>query len=256
MLTPSFPPSPSAAAFAACVALGFTVEAAIGFGGTLISVGLGVFFLPLADVLAIFLPLNLLLSFTMVLRTRKSIDVRFLVGRMLPFMALGIPMGLYASARVPASPLKRALGIFLLLFSMRELFSKARPATRDEDAATRTPSRSAPILLVLGGIFHGAFATGGPLAVFVASKQLRDKAVFRSTLTALWLLLNLVVVATYCVQGTLNSATLRASAFLLPVLVLSIALGEWLHRRVPAAKFRLAIQLLLLSIGLSLTLRG
>lgn len=242
--------SGSLLAFAACVALGFAVEAAVGFGGTLICVGLGVIFLPLTEVLSIFLPLNLGLSFTMLLRTRKDLDGRFLLRKLAPFMALGIPLGLFLSARVPASPMKRALGIFLLLFSLRELFRK--------EGTSPSPRRRvfAPLLLFIGGVFHGAFATGGPLVVFVASSELRDKAKFRATLTALWCILNTAVIVTYAVQGNINLATLRVSMFLTPVLFVSVWLGELLHRNVSAERFRIATHILLLAVGLSLVVRG
>ena len=242
--------------FAACVLLGFTVEAAIGFGGTLISVGLGVFFLPLTEVLAIFLPLNVALSLTMLVRTRRDLDVRFLVRKLVPFMALGIPVGLFLSARVPASPLKRSLGVFLLLFSLREL---SKPASHPSSAPPAPPAGRrmfAPLLLFLGGVFHGAFATGGPLVVFVASGELRSKAAFRATLTALWCLLNSAVIATYAVQGKVNLGTLQRSLLLTPLLVLSVWLGELVHRKVSAEKFRIAINVMLLALGASLVYRG
>ena len=236
--------------FAACVALGFAVEAAIGFGGTLICVGLGVFFLPLTEVLSIFLPLNLGLSLTMLVRTRKDLDGRFLLRKLAPFMALGIPLGLWLSARVPASPMKRSLGAFLLLFSLRELFRKEGAVPSNRRATF------APLLLFIGGVFHGAFATGGPLVVFVATGALRDKAAFRATLTALWCILNAAVIATYAVQGNVNLGTLRVSLLLMPVLFLSVWTGELLHRKVSAEKFRVVIHVLLLAVGLSLAVRG
>ncbi|MFO0664923.1 MAG: sulfite exporter TauE/SafE family protein [Polyangiaceae bacterium] len=236
--------------FAGCVALGFTVEAAIGFGGTLISVGLGVLFLPLTEVLSIFLPLNLGLSLTMLLRTRKDLDGRFLLRKLVPFMAPGIPLGLWLSARMPASPLKRFLGAFLVLFSLREF---VKPPSSEPSPRRRL---FAPLLLFIGGTFHGAFATGGPLVVFVASGELRDKAAFRATLTALWCVLNGAVIATFAVQGNVNASTLKLSLLLAPLLFVAVWLGELLHRRVSPEKFRVAIQVLLLAVGVSLLVRG
>lgn len=207
-------------------------------------------FLPLSEVLSIFLPLNLGLSLTMLLRTRRDLDGRFLLRKLAPFMALGVPLGLWLSIRVPSSPMKRALGVFLLLFSARELFRKAGSAPSSRRRVF------APFLLFLGGIFHGAFATGGPLVVFVASSELREKAVFRATLTALWCILNAVVIATYAAQGNVNLSTLRISLSLTPVLLLSVWIGEWIHRRVSPERFRVAVHVLLLAVGMSLTVRG
>ncbi len=116
------------------VFLAFLVEAALGFGATVVAVALGAFLVPIPELLAAFVPLNIVLSAYLAVRYRRDIHWRLLMLRIVPLMVAGIPVG----------------------------------------------------LLLLGwGVVHGAFATGGPMAVFVSGRVLTDKGRFRSTLSTL-----------------------------------------------------------------------
>jgi uncharacterized protein len=251
---------PAFVAFGACIALGFTVEAGVGFGGTLIALGLGAWLLPIADALAIFLPLNLALSLWMAARQHRAIRVRWLFGEVVPTMVLGMPLGVWLATRIAESPLKRGFGVFVFGFAVRELTRGV--AAEAPPSSVTAPARQSRlgwldrVTLLLGGIAHGAFATGGPFAVVVAGRSLTDKSAFRATLAALWAVLNLVVAATLAWRGNLTVRTLGASFTLAPVLPLAFLLGEWLHQRVPAATFRRLTQLLLIAMGLRLIVVG
>jgi hypothetical protein len=64
---------PELALLAAMLAAGFFVEAVAGFGGTVLAVSLGATRWPIATVLAVFLPLNLLLSAYLATRHRRAV---------------------------------------------------------------------------------------------------------------------------------------------------------------------------------------
>jgi uncharacterized membrane protein YfcA len=57
------------------------------------------------------------------------------------------------------------------------------------------------LILVVGGMVHGAFASGGPLVVLYASKTLTDKGSFRATLCLLWTTLNTLLLINYLRSG-------------------------------------------------------
>ena len=94
------------------------------------------------------------------------------------------------------------------------------------------------------------------MVVYFASREIADKRRFRSTLSALWLVLNVVLVTSYAVQGAVTRETMTMSAWLLPVLVVSVFLGEHIHGRVRERPFRLAVFVLLLLAGGVLLVRG
>ena len=48
-------------------------------------------------------------------------------------------------------------------------------------------------LLVLAGIIHGLFVSGGPLLTGYMTKRIQDKTVFRATISTVWIFLNTLV---------------------------------------------------------------
>jgi hypothetical protein len=216
-------------------------------------VTLGAFLFPLNVVLATFLPANLLLSSYMALRYRRFIDREVLFRRILPLMGLGLAAGLALARLEKASGLKLVFAVFVVLLAARELLSRGgtdAPSSPSSSARARTAAT-----LITAGVVHGIFACGGPLVVYYAGRTLRDKASFRATLSALWLVLNAVVFSSLVQRGTVGGKTLAVSAVLAAPLVLGIAVGEQLHARVSEARFRRGVFVLLLVAGLVLLAR-
>lgn len=240
--------------FAGIVLAAFAVEATLGFGATVIAVSFGVLLLPLDELLAALVPANLVLSATIAFRHRRQIDRALLGRRILPLMALGLPAGLLLARVADERRLELLFGVVVVALAGPELVRSFR---RDVDAGPRPPLR-APLraaLLVAAGVIHGAFSTGGPLVVYVTDRVGLDKGRFRATLSALWLLLGLVLLASFAARGTLSATSATRSALLLGPLLLGLATGEWLHRRVDALSFRRAVMALLVTAGATLALR-
>jgi len=238
--------------FVVIVFAAFVVEAAAGFGSTVVTVTLGAFLFPLPVVLATFLPANILLSAYMTLRYRHFIDREVLFRRILPLMGLGLVAGLALARLEKASWLKLVFAAFVVTLAARELLQRgeAPPPASPTSGRKRTA-----VTLITAGVVHGIFACGGPLVVYYAGRTLKDKARFRATLSALWLLLNAVVVASLVQRGAVRGETLAVSALLAAPLVLGIAVGEHLHARVSEARFRRGVFVLLLVAGLVLLAR-
>jgi uncharacterized membrane protein YfcA len=238
--------------------LAFTTETALGFGATLITVALGSFFLDLSEILPALVPLNLLLSCYLVVRYARHVDRHFLLTRLLPFMALGLPVGIYVFGSLDASMLKRAFGLFLVGVSALELH-RMRVASLSTLGAVQVKhldTWSERALLLAGGAIHGAFATGGSMAVYVTSRVIEDKNVYRATLSALWTILNLAMLASYAWQGQLDGTTVGLGLGLAPSIAIGMVVGELLHTRVPAKTFRGVVFGMLCLAGLVLVLRG
>ena len=226
------------------VGLAFTVEAAAGFGATLIAVTLAAQQSPVADVLAVFLPVNLLLSAWLVVRYHRAVDRGLLFRSILPWMGAGFLGGLALFRLGDPAWLKRSFGGFVVVLSLVELARRGTPPPLSVWARRA--------ILVGAGVVHGLFATGGPLVVWVVGREGGGKAQFRATLAAVWLCFGVGLVGSYVVSGTVTATTLGTSAVLLLPLVGGLLLGEWLHLRVPPAPFRAAVFVLLLGAGMVL----
>ena len=57
------------------------------------------------------------------------------------------------------------------------------------------------IFLVIGGIIHKLYVSGGPFVVIYGLHEIREKNKFRSTLSLLWIILNSILFATQIAEG-------------------------------------------------------
>ncbi|MDQ3032371.1 MAG: sulfite exporter TauE/SafE family protein [Myxococcota bacterium] len=244
---------PMLAALALVVLTAFTVETALGFGATLIAVALGSILLPIQTLLPSLVPLNLALSIWLASRYARAVDWRFLLRRLLPLMALGLPFGIALFRVADASLLKRIFGAFLIVVSVLEL---RRMRRSDGTPAAPLSRLTETAMAFAGGVVHGAFATGGPMAVYVTSRAIDDKGAYRATLCVLWAALNLVLLASFAISGEVSVASMTLSAWLVPSCALGLLLGEIAHHRVPVPVFRAGVFVALALAGVMLVVRG
>jgi len=217
------------------VLLAFTIEAALGFGATIVTVTLAALVAPVEVVLPAFVPLNILLSLRLVWKYQDQVRWELLLRRVLPLMALGMPLGILAFAELDPQLLVRVFGGFVVALALLEVLLHPAP---EPPPGGGLGGPFPVVLLVLGGVVHGAFGTGGPMVVYVTGRLLTDKGAFRATLSALWLVLNTILVGSHLLGGRWNTDTLMLSATFVPALFLGLVLGQWLHNRIPAERFR------------------
>ncbi len=233
------------ALLAAIVAVAFLVEAAAGFGSMVVALTVGALFFPMPSLLGWLVPVNLVLSGYLVARGRAHLDWKFLLSAVVPLMTAGLLVGIALSrALSDAEWFKRVFAIFVIAVALHQLLRRAalEPLARPIAAGA----------LFAAGVIHGVFATGGPLAVFVASRALPDKAAFRATLAAVWVVLNVLLLPRLWLDGSLSAASLPVSALMLAPLVLGIVAGEWVHHRLDEARFRKVVAALLMVAGATL----
>lgn len=231
------------------VAFAFLVEASLGFGATLITVTFGAALLPIPQLLPAIVPINLAISLVLLYRGRRAVEHRVLVRRVLPFMGVGVPAGLALFLWVDASWLARILGVFVALMSARELLA------RRGDVPREVPRAIERLLLVTGGIMHGAFSSGGPFVVYVLGRLGLSKEGFRATLSVLWLVMSVVLLLTYAVGGHMSATTLERSGWLALAGGVGMVIGQIVFDRMPQESFRGFVFGLLALAGIALAVR-
>ena len=224
------------------VAIAFLVEAAAGFGSMVVALTVGALFFPIPSLLGWLVPVNLVLSIYLLVRGRKHLDWKFLLSSVVPLMAVGLGVGIAIARATPNTNwMKPVFAVVVVAVAIQQLMISSRLAPLSRPIAA--------LALFVGGVIHGVFATGGPLAVFVASRTLPDKSAFRATLAAVWVVLNVLLLPRLWLDGSLSLATLPISALMLVPLGLGIVAGEWVHHRLDEARFRRVVALLLLVAG-------
>jgi uncharacterized membrane protein YfcA len=228
---------------------GNIIESITGFGSTIIAVTLLANFYPINYLVVIFIPLNILLSLYFVLRYYYCVDYSLLLKKIFPLTGSGLLIGILIFNTAQSQILKIAYGIFVAVFSVYELFHILKKSNRDSEQISFLKSA---LFLISGGIVQGIYASGGPLVVYYASKKILNKKIFRSTLSALWLFLNIFLVLNYILTDKINSTTIKTDIILLPFMIIGIVIGEWIHNRIPQRIFRIFLFLLLFVAGLFL----
>ena len=221
------------------------VETVTGFGATVIALALAIHLVPLHSLVVTLVILGWVQSAYLIARGWRHIDAGLLLKRVLPLCGLGLAAGAYLFNTLDAPLLKRVLGVFVIAVAAVELWRLLR---RGQEPARLNPLLGAG-LLAGGGVIHGMFASGGPLIVYHASREIPDKQAFRVTLSALWITLNTALLISYAASGRIDVASASLAAKLLLALAVGVVLGELVHRRVDERRFRLVVQGVLLFTG-------
>lgn len=229
------------------VAIAYSVEAATGFGATVIAVALGLHLFPLAALLPVIVPLGLVLSASIAWRERAFAERRLLWRRILPLMSIGLAFGLSVFESASNAALQRVFGGFVVAIATLELWRTRAAAP----VARPLPPAASAAALLAAGVIHGLFSSGGPLLVYALGRAPIAKRAFRATLSTLWVMMATVLSTAYALRGHVDRGTLTATAALLPVLGLAFFAGNWLHGRLDEQRFRKLVYALLLAMGLT-----
>lgn len=227
--------------------LAFATEGAIGFGGTVLAASIGAQFIPIEILLPAFVPLNILLSSWLLGNGVRAIAWPMLLREVAPAVAVGAAVGLVLFHLPAKTALALAFGVFVVGLAGLQL---ARPADKPLPRAVQL------VFLVLGGIAHGLFGTGGPMIVYVVRRRLPDKRAFRATLAVLWLTLNIALLANFASSGLYDRRTGIVGCVIALALVPGLVIGNRIHHRLEADKFERVVWLVLLLAGGALAVRS
>ena len=236
---------------AAFVLLAYTTHTLAGFGSNVIALTLGAHFYGFETLLPALVPLTLIVNLYLVIRHRAHIDLRLLFTALLPFMVAGLLVGILLFQYLGGSTLKVIYSGFIVALSSMELAL----LWKKHAGEWMLPPLLSRFLILIAGAIQGIFASGGPLLVYAISRLRMNKAVFRSTLSSMWLILNSILVGSYIITGKLTGTSLKFSALMLPMILLGIFTGERIHRFINEFWFKVTLYAILLFSGLALLLR-
>lgn len=232
------------------VTLSHVLEGITGFGSTALSLPLLAALMGIALVKPVLMLYVILLCVYILAKSRKAVDWRH-YGKMICMMALGVPIGILLYARLPEKPLLGILAAFTVIVSARGLvrafgfFDKSGGKTGQSPKMKRLPALA---LVWLGGVIHGAFASGGPLVIIYAAENIESKGGFRATMCMIWLTVNTIMIAQMGWRGELTGQMWNLFLWGLPFLALGTYLGDRLHGKINETVFlRLTYGVLLVS---------
>ena len=237
--------------FLLVVFLSNVIQCVTGFAGTVLAMPPSVLLIGDASAKAILNVLGAAASVGVLLPNFRKVNVReFLkiVGFMLPGIAAGyfINSALSGYTRL-AHVLLGCVVIFFAVLNFVKHF---------QNGEMKRPGPVLSALILLGsGLIHGVFVCGGPLLVTYASRRFDDTLEFRATLSAVWIVLNGVMVFSHVKSGYFDAGTLWYLALSLFVLVFAVVLGNLIAKKLSRKAFLILSYALMIISGVSLLIK-
>jgi len=229
------------------IVVAYTVFGLSGFGSTVVSVPILAHFLPVSYLVPLMALLDLVSASIMGTTGRKHIS-REEMKRIIPFMFVGFVVGATVLVKVPDEYLRTALGVFAMAVGV---YGIVNPGMTKAISAWW----SIPVGIV-GGAVATVFGAGGPVYASYLSGRLDDKAVIRSTMSALISVSAFTRALVYAVTGLmLHLAILAGLAVLAPFVWVGLRIGHRIHVGLTQRQMRRAVGCLLLVTGGSLLVR-
>lgn len=237
--------------FLVVVFLSNIIQCVTGFAGTVLAMPFSVMLVGLDTARPILNVMGIAASVGVIARHYKDINKKeffTILGVTLP----GMLAGAFLKNRLSdyGSLLFKILGVLVILFAL--LNFAAFILKKDFAEKNKTLGY---VFLIAGGVTHGLFVCGGPLIVSYASVKLKDNNAFRATLSAVWIVLNSILMATDAVAGSFNGRILLLTAICLAVLVGAILLGNRIASKMSRKAFLLLTYALMVISGVSLFLK-
>jgi len=219
------------------------MRSALGFGDALIAMPL----LTLLVGIKTATPLTALIATTIatiiLIKNWRKVDIKA-ARRLIVASLAGIPFGLVLLKTAPEAIVTKLLGGILFLFGLYRLIRPQFPPLRG------------PIWAYLfgffAGILGGAYNTNGPLIVVYSSLRRWQPPEFRATLQGYFLPTGLLIIIGHGIAGLWTHQVISFYLYALPVILLSIAVGGWLHHRLSSEFFQRLIYLFLVGMGITL----
>lgn len=214
------------------------IQGITGFAGTVLAMPPGIFLQGIDTAKMVLNILGILASLWIVSVSYKDINWKE-VKKILFFMVIGTALGMKIFTLLSLEFLLKIYAIFIILMALKGIFIKGE---------MKTPEWVLVGVILLAGVIHGMFVSGGPLIMIYVAKKLKSKSSFRATLAIVWIVLNTYLAFSHYNQGIFTSENLKLLYLSIPPFALGMIVGNILHHKMSQATF-LKLSYILLSIS-------
>ncbi|MFI3168078.1 MAG: sulfite exporter TauE/SafE family protein [Bacillota bacterium] len=235
--------------FVVIIFLCFTIQGITGFGASILAVPFLAVFMDLKDVVVIVSLVSMEIAVLMTLISFRQVNVKEFL-KITTCVLLGLPFGVYLINALSNSYLETILAvvIFVLgIYNLSDLYLKKEQ--QKEIVKPKKFDIGGCACLFCGGIIHGVFAAGGPLVVVYGANKFETKEIMRASFSALWVVINTVMLAINISNGKITTATVTKAVWAFPAVVLSIFVGKWISTKISQKTFLTIIYVVLIFAG-------
>lgn len=219
-----------------------TMQTITGFAGTMLAMPFSIKLVGIEEAKAVLNIFTMLACSVIAFQNRKNIDKKVLA-KMIAGMAVGMVIGIWLFERLPLNMLLTAYGVMVILVALKKMFVKKEIAL---------PDWAMIFVLLAAGIIHGMFLSGGALLVVYAVTALKDKDVFRATVSPVWVILNAALIGSHYASGYYTRTSILAIIVSIIPLIGSILVGNYLYRKINQQQFLKITYILLIISGATL----
>ena len=218
---------------------GVFVQALAGFGGTLISMPLGIMLMGMALTKPVMTIVAWITGVVVIFAEYRHINWRELL-KMVAVMLVGVLAGIWLTGKLQLQFLLIIYGVVVAAIGVKKFFfpSQGQP-----------PKSVQNLALAIAGIMQGLFVSGGSFLAVYAVERLPEKREFRGTVNAVWAMLNTVMIGTYFLNGAMTKEVLTMSGIAIVPTLVAIWLGGVLTKRVKQQTFLKIVYVILMVSG-------
>lgn len=229
------------------------IQGITGFAGTVLAMPVSVMLVGFETAKPILNVLGILAGVYVVATSYKSIDKKEFK-KTVCVMLVGIVAGVFLKSLFTGNPslLYKILGTVVILVGLSGVFKLFIKKGGEEKPQNSLISYS---LLISSGIVHGMFVCGGPLLVSYLTGRLKDKQSFRATISAVWVVLNTIIMLDDIKSGYFNSELLLLLGFSCIFLFWGMVIGNILYKKMSRELFMKITYVLLVISGVSLFIK-
>lgn len=221
------------------------IQAITGFAGTVLAMPPSIYLLGMDNAKVVLNVMALLSGLMIAVMSYHHMNKKEVI-KICVCMVVGMAIGIQICKTVPSEQILLIIyGVIILLIAGKNLLCHRQRTL---------PKALLLVILLLAGVIHGMFVSGGALLVVYAAQVLKEKEEFRATLAPVWVVLNSILLVSQVRQGVFTEGNIRLILISIIPLFMATWLGKKLVKKVSQKVFLNLTYVLLLVSGLSLIL--
>ncbi len=221
------------------------IQAITGFAGTVLAMPPSIYLLGMDNAKVVLNVMALLSGLMIAVMSYHHMNKKEVI-KICVCMVAGMTIGIQICKTVPSEQILLIIyGVIILLIAGKNLLCHRQRTL---------PKALLLVILLLAGVIHGMFVSGGALLVVYAAQVLKEKEEFRATLAPVWVVLNSILLVSQVRQGVFTEGNIRLILISIIPLFMATWLGKKLVKKVSQKVFLNLTYVLLLVSGLSLIL--
>ena len=244
--------------FVIVVFISNVIQSITGFAGTVLAMPFSIMLVGYGTAKPVLNVIGIVLSLGVIGLNHKSLNKKEFI-KIISIMLVGMVAGMVITKQfsINAALLYKLLGVIVLVFVGIGVFNALMQKYKKKDDEEKKSKTGflLYIVLVVAGVVHGMFICGGPLLVVYASQKIKGRDEFRVTVSAVWAVLNTIVLFSDIRAGYFNTKLFILLGICIAVLFGALWVGNIIFRHINKKWFMITTYVLMAISGISLLVK-